>query len=586
MLNALDAATSPFLSHHADNSVNWYPWGQEALDKACTHHLPVFLFIGYAASYWSQRMAREAFADPAAAALMNQNFINILVDRDEQPALAKIYQTTHVLLTERAGGWPLTVFLTPEDQTPFFSGAYYPALPRAPLPAWRDVLTQINAWYRHRHLDVRRQNHSLHVALQVQSKPSAESVIDFSAPPIIAALADLQENFDPRFGGFGGAPKFPQAPKLEFLLRTAPHSAMILPTLLNMAQHGLYDHLGGGFFHYTIDTAWQMPHTTKALDENAQLLMLYARSARHFAEPYFAQVAVETGTWALTEMQAPTGGFYATQATVADEPESAFYTWSDAELKHCLTGAEYHLVRTVYGLDNFTQTHARQYLRLVENLWDKQEKLILQTARQKLLAARRSRTGLQPDTRINTAAHALLCKGLLIAGHLLGVPAFTAAAMNGLAFAPQHLWRQQRLHASFVNGAATRQATLDDYAFLLDACLTAAATRSDQEDKTRYYDFARQLGAGLLAHFYDAEHGGFFYTAHDAEKLLYRPKIFIDDATPAGNSVAARNLFALAQLDANPAYRRAAEQTLALGWPALQQHPAEHGYLLLAALAR
>ena len=586
MLNALQDEISPYLRQHADNAVNWHPWRQDVLDKACTSHKPVFLFIGYASSYWCQRMAREAFADPATAAMMNRDFINIMVDRDEQPALDKIYQTTHILLTDRAGGWPLTVFLTPEDKIPFFSGTYFPAMPRVPLPAWRDVLMQISALYRNRHLDVRRQNQSLLHALQARPHSPATLTCDFSALPINAAITSLKENVDPKYGGFGNAPKFPQAPKLEFLLHAAPHSNMILPALLNMAQHGLYDQLGGGFFQYTTDAAWQSPHTTKLLADNAQLLMLFARSAQHFAEPYFEQVALETAAWVLTEMLAPSGGFYAAQATAADEPESAFYTWSDAELKQLLTRAEYHLVRTVYGFDNSSQAGARQHLRLVENLWDKQEKMVFQTARQKLLAARRLRAGLQCDTRISTAAHGLMSKALLIAGGILAEPAFTEAAMNGLDFALRHLWQKQRLHAGYVNDAATRLASLDDYAYLLDAVLTAVASIADQERKKIYRAFARELGAGILRHFYDARNGGFFFTAHDAEKLLYRPKIYLDEATPAGNSVAVRVLFELARLDNNVDCQRAAEQTLLLAWPALLQYPAEHCSLLLAALAR
>jgi uncharacterized protein YyaL (SSP411 family) len=519
-------------------------------------------------------MAHESFTDAATAKLMNDLFVNIKVDREERPDLDKIYQTTHHLLTQRGGGWPLTTFLTPDDLTPFFSGTYYPLEARHGIPPFKDILQKIAAIYRDRQADIQLQNQSLRQVLQQASKPTAMPLLNQA--PLENALTAMEATYDDKFGGFGDAPKFPQTPILAFL--ATEKSPMALHTLFNMAKGGLYDQLRGGFYRYAVDAHWEIPHFEKMLYDNALLLDLYTRVAASFNEPYFEDIARETGQWVIAEMQAPEGGYYSSLDADSEGEEGKYYLWQVDEIAKTVSGEEFQLLKIYYGLDEAPNFEGGWHLHIVEALQSPHEKAVLATAKQKLLAARNLRPRPHRDEKILTAWNALMIEGMLTAGKQLHAPAFINSAKAALTFVRENLWKNNRLLACYIDGKATLPGYLDDYAFLLSAALTAYRLLCDEQD----LQFARAIADALLTHFYDEITGGFFFTADDHEKLLYRPKTLMDEAMPSGNGVAANALIELGRLVNEPRYLAAAEKTLGLAWPMLQQHPAEHATLLLA----
>jgi uncharacterized protein YyaL (SSP411 family) len=577
--NRLSTETSPYLLQHATNPVAWYGWGPEALALARRENKPILLSIGYAACHWCHVMAHESFEDQATADIMNKFFVNIKVDREERPDLDKIYQTTHYYLTEHGGGWPLTVFLSPDDLAPFFSGTYFPNQPRHKLPAFKDILFKIAEIFRDRLPDIRKQNESLKNILQKPTLASATEKHALDSAPLELAHQSMVGSYDARFGGFGDAPKFPNHVMLEFLLQES--SDMALTTLYRMAEGGLYDQLQGGFYRYTVDREWQIPHFEKMLYDNAQLLALYATAAETFTEPYFAEVTRETANWVMTEMQSPAGGYYSTLDADSEGHEGKYYVWDLSEIEKILTREEFHIVKAYFGLDANPNFDKQWHLHIVEALRNNDEKKLLAAAKKKMLAVREKRVRPHRDEKILTGWNALMIKGMLIAGNILHEPTFIASARQALTFVRENLWRNGRLIASFKDGKASLQAYLDDYVFLLDAVLTATSISGDDED----LKFAKELAENIMKYFYDDSAGGFYFTALDHEKLLYRPKTLMDDAVPSANGVAVRCFIQLANLTKDKRYRQAAEKTLQLAWPLLLEHPAEHCALVLGLQA-
>jgi uncharacterized protein YyaL (SSP411 family) len=564
MQNNLKNESSPYLLQHADNPVEWHSWNEATLAKARAGNKPILLSVGYAACHWCHVMAHESFEDETTAQYMNKFFINIKVDREERPDIDKIYQTTHLLLTEHAGGWPLTVFLMPDDCVPFFSGTYFPPTARAPLPAFKEVLLKIADIYRDRQDDVRKQNQSLMQALQAQSVTPTIPV-ELSNAPLELAQTLIKNIYDARNGGFGTAPKFPNPGKLEFL--QLEQSPMVLNTLLHMAEGGIYDQLRGGFFRYSVDAQWQIPHFEKMLYDNAQLLAIYAQASKIYDEPYFAQIARETAVWVMTEMQSTYGGYFATLDADSAGHEGLFYTWDLAELEQLLTREELVIAKVYYGLEGEPNFEGRWHFRIVEALRDAHEKQVLVHAQQKMLAARELRPRPYRDEKILTAWNGLMIKSMLIAGEILQEPLFSASAQRALTFIREKLWVNERLYACYKDDKVILPAYLDDYVFLLDAVLTSLRINEDDASSS----FARQLADGLLKHFYDSADGG----------LLYRPKTFMDEAMPSANGIAVRVLVEMTQRFGDNRYRDAAEKTLFKAWPVITKYPAEHCSLLL-----
>ncbi len=589
-VNRLVDETSPYLRQHADNPVDWYPWCAQALERARRENRPILLSIGYSACHWCHVMAHESFADPATAELMNALFVNIKVDREERPDLDRIYQAAHQLLTRRGGGWPLTVFLDPHDLTAFFAGTYFPPEPRYGLPGFPELLQRVAAFYREHHDEIASQNRRLQDAL-ASLNPADRHEGTFTALPLDLARQQLGRAFDARHGGFGGAPKFPQPTRLERLLRhwtgtddrQALHMACF--TLERMAGGGIHDHLGGGFFRYAVDQRWEIPHFEKMLYDNAQLLALYAQAWAATGQALFATVAEETAAWALREMLAPQGGFYSALDADSEGGEGAYYIWEREAVQALLSEPEYRAFAPAFGLDGPPNFEGRWHLRRTAGeTGDEAGRDLLKGACARLLKARAKRTPPARDEKILTAWNALMIRGLAMAARLLAPRAredtkhatWEAAATRALDFIRAELWRDGRLRACWTAGRTGPPAYLDDHAFLLDALLEHLQLRWRPED----LGFASDLAEALLSHFMDTEKGGFYFTAHDHEPLIHRPKPYGDEALPSGNGVAARALLRLGHLLGETRYLQAAEACLRNAWSAVQELPYGHGALL------
>lgn len=586
-MNRLSHETSPYLLQHAHNPVDWYPWGEAALARARAEDKPILLSIGYSACHWCHVMAHECFEDPAIARVMNEHFINIKVDREERPDLDRIYQTAHQLLAGRGGGWPLTVFLDP-DQVPFFAGTYFPPAPRHGLPALPDLLLHISAAYRDKRSLLQEQNTAILAAL-AQTNPAGQLAGRLDDGPIHAALAQLAASHDRIHHGFGAAPKFPHPGNLELLLRCgdAEGQAIALDTLRAMARGGLHDQLGGGFFRYSVDERWDIPHFEKMLYDNGPLLGLYTDAWQVSGDDEFRAAVEAVGDWALREMQHPDGGFYATLDADSAGKEGGFYVWDAAEVHTLLSAEEYAVAAPHYGLDRPANFEGRWHLRVQQPLHEvaatlgisgQEAEERLAAARQRLYTARRLRPAPGRDDKILAAWNGLMIKGLAGAGRRLGRTDFITAAQRAADFIREKMFADGRLAASWKDGQARHGAVLDDYAFLLDGLLELLQARWRDEDLA----LARALADALLHHFEDEAHGGFFYTADDHEKLILRPKPLADEAIPAGNGIAAQALGRLGHLTGTLEYLGAAEKTVRGAWNSLQEAPYVHASLLLA----
>jgi uncharacterized protein YyaL (SSP411 family) len=593
MPNRLARETSPYLQQHSDNPVDWFPWGPEALEIAREQNKPILLSVGYSACHWCHVMAHESFEDPAVAAVMNRLFVNIKVDREERPDLDQIYQTAHQILTRRAGGWPLTMFLTP-DQRPFFGGTYFPKTARYHLPGFGELLERVARAYREQGEAIAAQSEEL-VALLAQTLPAAAPAATSLDPaPIAAALEQLKESFDPVHGGLGGAPKFPHPAEIELCLREgtlrgdAQAQWVALFTLEKMALGGIYDQLGGGFCRYSVDQSWTIPHFEKMLYDNGPLLRLYADAWLVSGQPLFAGVCEQTAAWVMREMQSPDGGYYSSLDADSEHEEGKFYVWSREEIAALLDELEYAAAAAVWGLDQAPNFEGRHWhVRVAESIPRVAERLgasepaaqeALERARAKLFAARAQRVRPGRDDKILTSWNALMIHGMLHAGRVLDRVEWIASARGALDFLRTRLWRESQLLATFKDGRAHLNAYLDDHAFLL-----AALLESMQADFRRHdLDFAIALADVLLDRFEDSERGGFFFTGHDHEQLILRPKPGFDNATPSGNGVAALVLQRLGHLLGEERYLLAAARAMRLFHPQLVRHPSGFSTLCTA----
>jgi uncharacterized protein len=595
--NRLAGETSPYLLQHASNPVDWYPWGEEALARAQREDKPILLSIGYSACHWCHVMAHESFEDPATAEVMNRLFVNLKLDREERPDLDKVYQVAHQVLTQRGGGWPLTVFLSPDDLTPFFAGTYFPKEQRYGMPPFVEVLERVAAFYRDHRDDLRRQNASLREVFDDLAPPgSAGAVLD--AAPIDAARRQLETRFDDRFGGFGDAPKFPHPASLERLLRdwraTADGSepdlkALLMATLTlkRMAEGGLYDQLGGGFCRYSVDAYWMIPHFEKMLYDNGPLLALSAQAAIATGEGLFKRVAVETAEWVLREMRSPGGGFYSTLDADSEGHEGRFYVWDRSQVEALLTPQEFALFSRRFGLDrepNFEGAWHLHCFASVEDVATEQQlapaeaAARIDSARGKLLAARERRVRPGRDEKVLTAWNGLMIRGLAVAARCLGREDLATAAAAAVDFLRSRCIVDDELQASWKDGRARFPAYLDDHAFLLDGVLELLQAQWRPAD----LELCRWLADQLLERFEDRDQGGFWFTAEGKDPPLYRPKGFADEATPSGNGVAAFALARLGWLLGESRYLDAAERTLRGGWASVQRVPQAHTMMLTA----
>jgi uncharacterized protein YyaL (SSP411 family) len=595
-MNRLGEETSPYLLQHADNPVDWYPWGAQAWAKARAEKKPVLLSIGYSACHWCHVMAHESFENPDIAAVMNEHFVNIKVDREERPDIDRIYQTAHQLIARRPGGWPLTMFLHADDQRPFFGGTYFPDQPRHGMPAFPELLARVAEYYRDKQDEIREQSDALLQAF-ARLEPDKPATADaLQRNPLDTARERFLEQFDTHHGGFGSAPKFPHTTSLERLLRhwrDSAHGAepdtqalfAVALSLTRMAEGGVYDQLGGGFFRYAVDADWTIPHFEKMLYDNGPLLALYSQMWLVSADELFRRVANETADWAIRDLRAPGGAFYSTLDADSDGAEGRFYVWQPEQAASLLAADEYAVLAAHFGLDQPANFDGHWHLRAMQSLDQTASaaginisaaQRLLDSARSKLLAAREARNWPGRDEKILASWNALTIRGLAIASRALHRDDLAAAAAHALDFIRNELVVNDQLLASYKDGRARYPAYLDDHAFLLDATLELLQARWQSE----HLQFAMWLAERLLAEFEDRERGGFYFTGTHHEALMHRSRPMSDESLPSGNAVAALALNRLGHLLGETRYLDAAERALRAAWPAMSEFPHGHASML------
>jgi hypothetical protein len=593
--NRLAKESSPYLKQHQFNPVDWYPWGEEALERARREDKPILLSIGYSACHWCHVMERESFENEDIAALMNGSFVNVKVDREERPDLDTIYMNAVQMLTG-AGGWPLTVFLTP-DGKPFYGGTYFPPEDRYGRPGFPRVLQAIARAYRESPREVERAAQQLMDGLAKIS--TFEAKFDALRPETVRAAVDrLLQHVDWEHGGIGDAPKFPNVPVLALFLRQ--HQATgrdelrtaVTRTLSAMARGGIYDQLAGGFHRYSVDAQWLVPHFEKMLYDNAQLVPLYLDAYLAFGEPLYRRVASETLEYLLREMTHPEGGFYSTQDADTEGEEGKTYLWRIEEMREILEPEAAEIVCRYYQVDevgNFAEPghperrsilHVKlttdELARLFRRERDEIE-AIVDRGRRTLLEARAHRPQPGRDDKVLTSWNALAVRALVRGALVLGEERYLDAARRAAAFIDARLTRPDgRLLRTWKDGVARYAAYLDDHAFFAAASLDLYAATGE----SRQLERARRLAEVLVDDFLDPQHGGFFFTARDHEQLVDRPKVLFDGSLPSGNAIAIETLLRIAYLTEDARPREVAEAALHLFGAQMERQPFGTAYLL------
>ncbi len=579
MSNRLANETSPYLLQHAHNPVDWYPWSEEALQKANAEDKPIFLSIGYSACHWCHVMAHESFEDDGAAAVLNEHFVSIKVDREERPDLDRIYMSAVQAMTGR-GGWPMSVFITPEGQ-PFYGGTYFPPERRYGMPSFTDVLLSVADAWQNRRQELVESGQRLVAAIEQQSAISANSKPETLNPETLnTAFENLWQRFDRTHGGWGDAPKFPQPMALEFLLRyhhatgDALALQMVTQTLDAMARGGMYDQLGGGFHRYSVDDHWLAPHFEKMLYDNAQLARVYLHAWQVTGEPFHRAIAEETLDYIVREMTNPAGGFYSTQDADSEGEEGKFFVWTPSEIRDLL-GQEAEAFMAAYGVTEHGNFEGRNILEYVGHVSQRTE---LAEARRKLFAAREQRVHPGRDEKVLTSWNGLMLAAFAEAARALNRDDYRQVAERNAGFLLSELRREDgRLYRTWKAGEAKINGYLEDYAHLVVGLLELYQTTFEP----RWYLAARELAEVMIAHF-SAPDGGFFDTSGDHETLITRPRELQDNAVPSGNAMTALGLLRLAGLAVEPRYTELARRSLVQMQPLLGQHPLGFGQWLIA----
>ena len=593
--NRLVHESSPYLLQHAGNPVDWFPWGEEALAKAKREDKPIFLSVGYAACHWCHVMERESFEDDATAALLNERFVSIKVDREERPDIDGIYMTAVQAMNDGHGGWPMSVFLTP-DGTPFFAGTYFPNEPRGGMPSFVQVLEGVAAAWRDRRSDVVTQGDRVREALT----RAVQHVAAGSTPPIdqetlTKALESITRSFDLRHGGTIGAPKFPQPMVLEFLLRMAlrgsQHAAdMVVLTLERMADGGIRDQISGGFSRYAVDEAWQVPHFEKMLYDNAQLALVYLHGWQVTSMDRFRDISLSILEELRTEMAQAQGGFFSSQDADSEGVEGRYFTWRWDDL----VSAVGEPVATALGASPTGNWHGPPGTEQTNVLWrpmplravatrfqmDPSELARdIESGKRKLALVRRSRVRPAIDDKIITAWNALAVRAFAEAGRVFHDASYLDEARQSAEFLRTHLRGSDgRLLRSWRGGRVSTGAFADDHALLVSAFLTLYEATGDGG----WFRQAREVADDLLRLFHDERGGGFFQTGIDADRLITRPKDLQDNAVPSGNSASAEALLRLAMFTGEASYESAATGALALIADVAAQAPTAFGHALCA----
>ena len=596
-MNRLASETSPYLLQHQHNPVDWYAWGAEALARAKAEDKPILLSVGYSACHWCHVMERESFENPQIAALMNESFINIKVDREERPDIDAIYMSAVQMLTGQ-GGWPMTVFLTP-DGRPFYGGTYFPPQDMYGRPGFPSLLQAVAEAWQLQRAELEQQGMELLQQLDAGNAIGGEGENVLLTSAILdAAFNKMAAQSDPVYGGFGSAPKFPQPANLDFLLRYAARTrqqaplAMVEKTLQKMALGGMYDQLGGGFHRYSTDREWLVPHFEKMLYDNAQLAQTYARCYQATDNLFYRGVAEETLEYVLREMTGPEGEFYSAQDADSEGVEGKFFVWTPAQIAEILGERDTPIFCAFYDVTPGGNWEDANILRVVRDARDvaqdfgltlEETARILDGGKAKLLAARENRIKPLRDDKALTAWNGLMLAAFAECGAIFERQDFIAAAKKNGAFLLKKLSngvitekippddKMLRLLRTHRNNESKLNGYLEDYAFC--ACGFLALAEATGPDASAWMGLANRLTVAMLELFWDEKDGGFFATSSDHEALIHRPKDWDDNATPSGNSVAVEVLLKLAILTDNADYRQKAAEVLRKLAPVMEKHP-------------
>ncbi|MDG2106123.1 MAG: thioredoxin domain-containing protein [Gammaproteobacteria bacterium] len=581
-MNRLKNEKSEYLLQHADNPVDWYPWSKEAFDKAEKENKPIMLSIGYSACHWCHVMAHESFEDDGTAELMNANFINIKLDKEERPDLDKIYQMSQTIITGKTGGWPLTVFMTPE-KFPFFAGTYFPDTERHGLPGFKDILLRVMDFYKNQRDDISKQNIQIKNIFETLNKTKETKNI-VNEDLLSKVKSELISSIDRVHGGFGSAPKFPHVNNLDFLIKTAEKNdketlELIELTLTRMTCAGIYDHLKGGFFRYSVDELWMIPHFEKMLYDNGPMIDILCNAYKITQNSLYLDKINQTCQWAIEEMQDKQGGFYSTIDADSEHTEGKFYIWTDEELKDILNTNELKLFKeifVVYDKPNFegkyhlhvTKTNQECYIN---------NKNSADLICAKLLKIRNGRVRPATDKKILVSWNSLLMTGLINAYKITGNNNYYNSAKKCFDFIRNNMWVNNKLYACY-HDKPYFNAYLDDYAFLSKACIEFLKIDWNEKD----FSFLENLTDSLINNFQDKENGGFYYTSDTHEELIYRPKSYMDESLPSGNSIATEVLSELYELTGNSKYIEAVDKSISSAADSINRSKFSHCSLYLA----
>lgn len=586
MPNRLQHETSPYLRQHQDNPVDWYPWGDEAFERARAEDKPVMLSVGYSACHWCHVMAHESFEDPQTAALMNELYINIKVDREERPDVDDIYMQAVQAMTGR-GGWPMTVFMLP-DGRPFYGGTYYPKEPRYGMPSFQQVLQAVHDAYVNRRAQVEQSAEQLTETLDRDVLGLGSNVDALNADLLAGAVGKFAQRYDQRFGGFDGAPKFPQPMNFEFLLRQYHHTGdaaalnMVTDTLTHMARGGIYDQLGGGFARYSVDAMWLVPHFEKMLYDNAQLSRVYLHTWQITGDAFFRQIAEEVYDYVLREMTDAEGGFYSATDADSEGEEGKFFVWSIDEVQEALDADDARIAIEYFGMTpggnfeghnilyvpNEAETVAARLNMSVDALHER-----LTAIKDRLFARRAGRIAPGLDDKVLTSWNGLMLASLAEAARVLDRADYRAAALRAGEFIRARLLVDgDRLLRTYKEGQSKLNGYLEDYANVIDAFLELYQTTFDET----WFTLARRLADRVLAHF-AADEGGFYDTSDDHESLIVRPRNVQDNAVPSGNGMMYKQLLRLYAYTGDARYEQAAVNGLKLLTSAISEYPQAFG---------
>tara|TARA_Y100001960_G_C14770759_1_gene879844 strand:+ start:102 stop:2102 length:2001 start_codon:yes stop_codon:yes gene_type:complete len=582
-MNRLNKEKSLYLLQHASNPVDWYPWCDEAFEMATKNHMPVLLSIGYSACHWCHVMAHESFENNEIAEIMNKNFINIKLDKEERPDLDKIYQISQTIITGKTGGWPLTIFMSPE-KFPFFAGTYFPIEAKFGLPGFKDVLLRVTDFYNNQKEEIKNQNKSiLEIFNKINVQDKSENILNKEL--VEKAVSELHLTFDGINGGFGSAPKFPQVYALKFLLKCkSEYREKNLDicefTLKRMCLTGIYDLIDGGFFRYSVDELWMIPHFEKMLYDNGPMISILSDIYIRTKNTLFLNRAKDTSNWILSNMTDEEGGFYSTIDADSENSEGKYYVWEENELSKIMNDNDLNLIKNIFTIKYQPNFEGKYHLHVTKDKEKEYKKEIKNITRinKLLLTERNKRISPNIDKKILVSWNALVISGLIDIYNITYDPKYYNSAIKCFNFIEKKMYKNKKLFACYNQGAKF-DAYLDDYVFLAQAGIKILKTKWD----ARIFKFVLELSNIIIENFEDTKNGGFYFTSKNHEKLFYRPKNYMDESLPSGNSIAIEVLLELGCLTGSKKFIDAAERTIKSASHSLKRNLVSHCSMLDAA---